>query len=158
MNRSFPTSQPANGTARPASNVPEHGSTSQPKRQRKERGPNWMSQEILALISAKRDMFLEDLDTVDRRDLMTPENTKWAKILQEVMHSGVTQCLRDGPAYKTKWNQLIPNYKRIADYFSRTGTNVPDYWELSTEERKTEGLPKEFGENIFAALHEWYGA
>ena len=39
-----------------------------------------MSHEILALISTKRDMFLEDLDTVDERDLMIPDNMKWAKI------------------------------------------------------------------------------
>ena len=79
-------------------------------------------------------MFLEDLDTVDGRDLMTPETTKWICISHDVMRAGISPCVRGGPACKTKWNQLIPDYKRIVDYLSRTGRNVPDYWELSAGE------------------------
>lgn len=79
-----------------------------------------MHQEVLALISAKREMFLEELDVVDGRDLMTPETTKWIRISQEVMHAGFSPCLRDGPACKTKWNQILPEYKHIADYLGRT--------------------------------------
>ena len=29
------------------------------------------------------------------------------------MCAGFSTCLRDGPACKTKWNQLIPKYKKI---------------------------------------------
>ena len=103
------------------------GSGRQSKRTRKDRGPNWTQQEILILISTKREMFLEEQDTIDGRDLMTSDNTKWTRISQEVMCAGCSPCVRDGPACKTKWNQLIPDYKRIADYLNKTGRNVPDY-------------------------------
>jgi hypothetical protein len=73
------------------------------------------------------------------------------------MHGGFLPCLRDGPACKTKWNQLIPDYKRIADYHSRTGRNVPDYWEQTAAEHKVEGLLKAFMKEYFDAIDEWYG-
>ena len=101
-----------------------------------------MPQEILALIAAKRQLFLQDLDKVDGRDLMTTDNSKWNRISHKVMQAGYSQCVRDGPACKTKWNQLIPDYKRIADYFSRTGTNKLDFWDLTANEWKLEGLPR----------------
>ena len=102
-------------------------------------------------------MFLEEVDTIDGRDLMTPENTKWILISNQVMRAGLSPCVRDGPACKSKWNQLLPDYKRIADYLSRTGRNVPDYWDLSSTERRSEGLPTVFAQEFFAAIHEWYG-
>lgn len=89
---------------------------------------------------------------------MTPENTKWTRISQDVMRAGLSPCVRDGQSCKTKWNQLLPDYKRIADYFCRTGTNVPDYWEMSASERKFEGLPKQFSEEFFRAIHDWFGS
>ena len=103
-------------------------------------------------------MFLEDLDTIDGRDLMTLDNTKWIRISHDVMCAGISPCVRDGLACKTKWNQLIPDYKRIADYFSRTGRNVPDYWELSGSEWKSEGLPRHFSEEFYRAINDWYGS
>jgi hypothetical protein len=109
------------------------------------------------LIAAKRESFLEDLDTVDGRDLMNPDATKWNRISQQVMRAGFSPCLHDGPACKTKWNQLIPDYKSIADYHSKTGRNVPDYWEQTTAEHKAEGLSKAFMKEYFDAIHEWYG-
>jgi hypothetical protein len=130
---------------------------SPPKRARKDRGPNWLPQEIAALIAAKREMYLQELDTVDGRDLMTPETSKWIRVSHLVNSAGFSPILRDGPACKTKWNQLVPDYKRIADYLSRTGRNVPDYWELNPAERKAEGLPRVFAQNVYEAIHEWYG-
>lgn len=128
------------------------------KRARKDRGPNWIPQEIFALIQAKRDMFLEELDTIDGRDLMTPETSKWMRVSQHVMRAGHSPCFRDGTSCKTKWNQLIPDYKRIADFLSRTGRNAPDYWDMSATERKSEGLPRLFGQDVFDVVHEWYGS
>jgi hypothetical protein len=114
-------------------------------------------QEILALIAAKRESFLEELDVVDGRDLMNPDASKWICISQEVMRAGFSPCLRDGPACKTKWNQLIPDYKRIADYHSKIGRNVADYWEQTATEHKAEGLPKAFMKEFYDAIHKWYG-
>jgi hypothetical protein len=70
------------------------------------------------------------------------------------MRAGFSPCLRDGPACKMKWNQLIPDYKRIADYHSKTGRNVADYWEQTAAEHKAEGLPKAFMKEFYDAIHE----
>lgn len=141
--------------AAPPSSAP--ACSSQAKRIRRDRGPNWNPQEIFVLIAAKREMYLQDLDAIDRRDLMTPDTNKWMRISQQVMQAGFSPCIRDGTACKTKWNQLIPDYKRIADYLSRTGRNVQDYWELSATERMTDGLPRQFAQDVFDAIHEWFG-
>lgn len=130
---------------------------SPPKRARKDRGPNWTPQEIAALIAAKRDMYLQELDTVDGRDLMTPETSKWLRVSHAVNSAGFSPIFRDGPACKTKWNQIVPDYKRIADYLSRTGRNVPDYWDMNPAERKAEGLPRVFAQDVYDSIHEWYG-
>ena len=156
-NHPFPPPRALAGITRPTSTSTQHAGSNQSKRAQKDCVPNWSSQEVLALINAKREMFLEDIDTINGRDLMTPENTKWNRISDEVMKAGYSPCIRDGPACKTKWNQLVPNYKRIADYLSRTGQNVPDYWDLSSDERRAEGLPKQFSHDFFIAIHNWYG-
>jgi hypothetical protein len=74
MQRTAPPTQPDNNSH-------------QPKRARKDRSPNWLPQEITALISAKRDMFLEELDSVDGRDLMNPDSSKWLRVSQHVMRA-----------------------------------------------------------------------
>ena len=157
--RPVPAPRPSPSPSRPVSTAPapQLAGPSQSKRARKDRGPNWSSQEIIALIAAKRIMFLEEVDTIDGRDLMTPENTKWLLISNQVMRAGFSPCVRDRPACKSKWNQLLPNFKRIADYLSRTSRNVPDYWDLSSTERQSESLPRHFAQEFFYAIHEWYG-
>jgi hypothetical protein len=86
-----------------------------------------LPQEIPALIVAKRKMFLEELDTMDGRDLMNPNSSKWVRVLQHVMRLGFSPCLRDGLACKTKWKQLILDYKKIADYLARTYRNGAEH-------------------------------
>lgn len=88
---------------------------------------------------------------------MNPDSGKWTRISVQVNRAGFSPCFRDGPACKSKWNLLLPEYKRIADYFLRTGTNSPDYWSLSVDARKAEGLPRSFPEEFFYGIHEWYG-
>ena len=85
-------------------------------------------------------MFLEELDTVDGRDLMTPEATKWQRVSEEVMKCGFSPCTRNGASCKTKWHQIIPDYKCIADFFARTGRNGADFWDMTVDDRKSEGL------------------
>ena len=155
----------ATGRAMPLSALPRSApeinplvtGPSPPKRARKDRGPNWSPQEIVVLIAARREQYLRELDTVDGRDLMTPDTSKWIHISHFVNTAGFSPIPRDGPACKTKWNQLVPDYKRIADYLSRTGRNVVDYWDLSCAERKAEGLPRVFAHDVYEAIHEWYG-
>lgn len=52
---------------------------------------------------------------------------------------------------------MIPDYKKIADYLSRTGRNSADYWDLTSSECKAEGLPRLFGQDVYDAINEWYG-
>ena len=92
---------------------------------------------------------------MDARNLMGPDSTKWLRISHEVMRDGFSPCLCDGLACKTKWNQILPDYKKLSNYFGRTGRNVLDYWDLSAAQRKEEGLPKQFPHDIFVAIHEW---
>ena len=63
----------------------------------------------------------------DQRDIMTSDVTKWMLIAQAMMEAGYSPCVRDGNTCKTKWNQLVPDYKRIADYLGRSGQNIKDY-------------------------------
>jgi hypothetical protein len=65
--------------------------------------------------------------------------------------------MRDGPACKAKWNQLLPDYKRIVDFHARSGQNATDYWELSSADRTAEGLPKTFVQELFNQINKWYG-
>jgi hypothetical protein len=116
---------PPNGRVPPSTSRQKHPSPPAPTpaprtRQRKDRQPNWSPQEMSALIAAKKELFLEELDAVDGRDLMNPESSRWMRVSQHVMRAGHSPCLRDGPACKTKWNQLVPDYKRIVDFHART--------------------------------------
>ena len=54
------------------------------KRARKDRGPNWLPQEVMALVNAKQEMHLEEMDTVDARDLMNADSRKWQRVSHEV--------------------------------------------------------------------------
>ena len=73
------------------------------------------------MIPAKRDQHLRELETIEARDLMMPDSSKWTCISNIVMSAGFSLRIHDGAAYKTKWNQLVPDYKRIIDYMGRSG-------------------------------------
>jgi hypothetical protein len=118
---------------------------------------NWSQQKVSALISAKRELYMEELDMPDGHDLMTTDVNRWLRVSMLVMDAGFSPCMRDASSCKTKWHQILPNYKRIADYHSRTGTNTLDYWEQAPTERLVRGLPRLFSQELFNQLHEWNG-
>jgi len=122
------------------------------KKPRKERQPNWSNEEILAFIEAKRILNDEESKSSDGRDLMTPDNGKWQRISADVMQARVSTNQRDAATCKSKWNLLIPEYKRIVDFFKRTGNNENTYWSLEAKVKKAEGLPKSFPEDQFQRL------
>jgi hypothetical protein len=153
----MPGTEPCLPTAAPRGRPPLLGSISQPGRQRRDHMPNWSQQEVCALISAKRELYMEEIDMLDGRDLMTTDVNRWLHVSTLVMDAGFSPCLRDGPSCKTKWHQILPDYKRIADYHSRMGTNTPDYWEQAPVERLAGGLPRSFSQETFNQLHEWNG-
>ncbi|KAG0571202.1 hypothetical protein M758_6G209500 [Ceratodon purpureus] len=136
--------------------IPAAARPSLAKRTRKDRGPNWSPQENAALITAKQEMFLQGLDIVDGRDHFTPETRKWICVSHVENMVGVSLIVPDGPACKTKWNQLVPYYKRIADYLCKTGRNALDYWDMNPSEKKLEGLPRVFAQDVYEAIHEWF--
>lgn len=111
----------------------------------------------MALAIVKRAMYLEEIDTVDARDLMNADSSKWQRVSVEVMKCGLSPCPREPAACKTKWNQVVPDYKKIADFFARTGRNGAEYWDLTSAEKKREGLPKSFPQDLFFSIHEWFG-
>ena len=113
--------------------------------------------EMVALVNAKRDEFLEELDAVDGRDLMHSEATKWTQISEKVMAAGFSSHFRDGTACKGKWHLILPDYRKIADYHARTGINSEDYWMLTNDEYVAEKLPKSFSKEIYSRIHEWFG-
>jgi hypothetical protein len=135
------------GSKRPSQ--PPHTPATRTTKARKDRQPNWSTQEISTLIGAKRELYLEEIDAIDGHDLLNPDASKWNRVLQLVMRAGQSSCMRDGPACKAKWNQLLPDYKRIVDFHARSGQNATDYWELSSADRTAEGLPKTFVQELF---------
>lgn len=144
-------------TAAPRAQVQRAANTLANKRPRKDRGPNWSLLEIAALISAKREIYIRALDTIDARDLFDPETSQWARVSDAVMKAGHSPCIRDGPSCKTKWNLVIPDYRRIADFHARTGTNEEAYWTMNAREHQEEGLPRTFNKQVYHQIHSWYG-
>jgi hypothetical protein len=47
--------------------------------------PNWSQQEVSALISAKRELYMEELDMPDKRDLMITDVNRWLHVSTLVM-------------------------------------------------------------------------
>lgn len=65
------------------------------RRPHRDRCPNWNLHEMLALIDAKRDEYMVELDLVDAHDLMDLETSKWTRISERVMAFGYSPCVRD---------------------------------------------------------------
>lgn len=114
------------------------------KHRHKERCHNWQVTETLVLIHAKRTEHFRDKNMIDKRDLMTGDINKWSLIVQEVMRVGFSPCHRDGQSCKTKWSQIIPEYKKIVDYHGKSGQNIQDFWTMTVEQRKQGNLPRQF--------------
>ena len=149
-----PVASPVCSRGKRPSSSDSQGETSQ--KARRDRRPNWSLNEMIALVDAKREEFLEELDTIDRRDLMESEVTKWSRISDKIMAFGFSTHFRDGMACKGKWHLILPDYRRIADYHARTGINDENYWLLTPNELVLEKLPKAFSKEIYVRIHEWF--
>ena len=112
---------------------------------------------MIALVDAKREEFIEELDAIDGRDLMDSEVTKWSRISDKIMASGFSTHFRDDMVCKGKWHLILPDYRRVADYHACTGINDEDYWLLTPNELTMEKLPKAFSKQIYVRLREWFG-
>ena len=74
-----------------------------------------------ALVATKCDEVMDEVDTIDAGDLMEPDVTKWSRISTKVMAVGYSSCIRDHSMCKSKWHLIIVDYRRIVDYYARTG-------------------------------------
>jgi len=72
------------------------------KRVCKDRGPNWKTDKILALILAKQELHELEKNTPNGIDLMNPNFEKWTCISVQVNRAGFSPCFRDGLACKSK--------------------------------------------------------
>jgi len=88
---------------------------------RKERCHNWQVSETLVLIDAKRWQHDLEKNTLDRRHLMESDMTKWMRVAEHVNRVGFSPCICNGNACKSKWNQILPDYKNISNYQCRSG-------------------------------------
>ena len=95
-----PVASPARNRGKRTSSSDSQGEASQ--KARRDRRPNWSLNEMIALVDAKREEFLEELDAIDGRDLMDSEVTKWNRISDKIMASGFSTHFRDGMACKGK--------------------------------------------------------
>ena len=155
MRQRGPVAPPVRSRGKRPSSSDSQGKPSQ--KARRDRSPNWSLNEMIALVDAKREEFLEELDCIDGRDLMESEVTKWSRISDKVMASGFSLHFRNGMACKGKWHLLLPDYRRVVDYHARTGINEEDYWVLTSNELTAEKLPKAFSKEIYMRIHEWFG-
>jgi hypothetical protein len=72
----------------------------------------------------------------DAHELFDPETSHWQHISLSVMRAGLSPVVRDVTACKTKWNLLVPDYRRIADSHERTKTNDQAYWTMLVAEKR----------------------
>lgn len=128
------------------------------RKSRKERASNWSALEILDMVAAKKQEFLEEIELEDARAFMHPEQSKWSKIATQVNAAGLVRgghSPRDASACKYKWQTLLADYKKIADFHRGTGLVGNEYFELKSKERKERRLPAQFYEDVFAQMHDW---
>jgi hypothetical protein len=106
----------------------------------------------------RRQEFLEDIEVKDARELMHPELTKWGKIAMKLKEAGKRRgghIARDGLAYKYKWQTLLAEYKKVADYHKGTGLVDIEYFSLKSKERKERWLLPQFFEEVYMQMHDW---
>jgi len=109
------------------------------------------------LVEAKRILQDEENNCIDKRNLILTDENKWHRTSRDAIASGVMITYRDGPGCKSKWNQVIPEFKCISDFFANSGNNVMEYWTMQPNEKKAERLPHFFSQEVFLNLREWYG-
>jgi hypothetical protein len=64
-------------------------------------------------------------------------------------------CFRRTKAYKYKLQQLLPDYKRVADLHKETGTNTMVYFDMTFKLRRDLQLPKNFDQFVYRDMHNW---
>ena len=111
--------------------------------------------EMLALVCAKCQEFLDELDVDNPRTLITIEGSRWHRIVVFVNIADDVTCYRSPEAYKYKWQQLLPDHKRIGDLHKETITNLEAYFIMIVTTMTARSLPTNFDLHIYCEMYEW---
>lgn len=107
-------------------------------------------------MEAKRLEHLEEMEVIDARDLMSTDVTKWGKIAIEVNTITGGGVLREGPACKHKWQSVMSDFKRIADYHKGTGRNEEESFLINFADRRKQNLPRSFFKEVYTSMYEFF--
>ena len=156
-NQSFDTPQPRREGARRGSQKGRTNEDDAGPSSKKKRDPNWSKGEILALIEAKRQEYINEMNVEDVRELICPEVGKWGKIaiiLKSSKREG--DVGRDHESCEYKWSTLLSIFKKIWDFHSHIRRNSEEYFKDTTlEEKKQHKLPKSFYIVAYRNMAEW---
>ena len=104
---------------------------------------NWTPQEMITVVNAQRDNFLNEFDFWTTLQML---GTSWMQRQQSGLRSRLVYdsrffsiCKQDDTSCKGKYNLLLPKYRHIAKHHARMMINDDDYW---SEQPK--GVPKSF--------------
>jgi hypothetical protein len=97
----------------------------------------------LALVKAKKEKHLVNLDKLDARDQFEITVNKWKKMSKYVMNLVSAIHLKNGPMCKDKWCFIFGNSKRIYDYMVVIGHNEK-YWAMNIVNKTFFNFSKSF--------------
>jgi hypothetical protein len=88
---------------------------------------------------------------------MDPDTSKWEKIATKVDAALVGQphIHRNGPACKYKWQSMLQEFKKLADFHKETGRRSLDYFSITAQEKMAHKLPKNFYLEVYTCMNEW---
>jgi hypothetical protein len=111
--------------------------------------------EMMALAIAKWDKFLDELAIVDQREFIDPESSKWDKIAikVDVALVGQPHINRGGLACKYKWQSMVQEFKKIANFHNETSRRGLEYFDLTTAEKMAKKPLKNFYVEVYSCMN-----
>lgn len=112
----------------------------------------WSLDDLKVLQEAKRhdqEKFLRG----GRKDKQRSSAERWARIAVVCAKEGVR---RTSGQCKQKWENLAVDWNKITDYNRNCAKGMPVYWQMTSEERKSKGLPPAFSKDLFSLIELWY--
>lgn len=103
---------------------------------------------MLVLVDSKKDQQHQAL-LDSSRDRMKTAEQKWSEIAVMCNAANVN---RNWNQCKKRWEKLITEFKKIFDFQANTPSGGDGYFQLTRSERKEQGLPTTFQEDIFDAM------
>jgi hypothetical protein len=61
----------------------------------------------------------------------------------------------DPAKYKSKWEKLMTDFKKVYDYDKGLGSGLVSYYELTYTERESKDLPKKISKEFFDLFVSW---